>query len=71
MTKLSIRITADDSLDENQIVLPASLLDDTAVMDALGVDTQVFVTDDSGIRLPQRAYDQLVQRSQQWMFDFS
>lgn len=71
MTKLSIRITADDSLDENQIVLPASLLDDTAVLDALGGDTQVFVTDDSGIRLPQRAYDQLVQRSQQWMFDFS
>lgn len=71
MKQPSIRITPDDSLEENQIVIPSSLMDDTAVIDALGFDTQVFVTDDSGIRLPQKAYDQLMERSRQWTFDFS
>lgn len=71
MKQPSIRVTPDDSLEENQIVIPSSLMDDTAVIDALGFDTQVFVTDDSGIRLPQKAYDQLMERSRQWTFDFS
>jgi len=71
MNQPSIRITLDGSLEENEIGLPVSLLDDTAVIDALGVDTQVFVTDDSAIRLPQKAYDELIERSRQWTFDFS
>lgn len=67
----SFRVIPDKTLKPNEIVIPVWMTNDTELMDAINTDAEILVTDDSGIRLPQCAYNRMIQRSRDWTFDFS